>query len=206
LVEKDLNIDLSDLIDWAVEAYGANTETAELKSDAKGKLIEYMLDRFSAMYQDQNIPTVVFQAVRAKGITQPLDVNQRVQAVSAFYKLESAEALAAANKRVSNILTKNDAFIDAPSINESLLQEDAEKVLAKALSEKGSEVAPLFEKGDYEAYLLALSSLRESIDAFFDNVMVMADDDAVKQNRLALLNQLRNLFLQVADISQLQAQ
>jgi len=202
LVEKDLNIDLSDLIDWAVAAYG---ET-ELKSDAKGKLIEYMLDRFSAMYQDQNIPTVVFQAVRAKGITQPLDVNQRVQAVSAFYKLESAEALAAANKRVSNILTKNDAFIDAPSINESLLQEDAEKVLAKALSEKGSEVAPLFEKGDYEAYLLALSSLRESIDAFFDNVMVMADDDAVKQNRLALLNQLRNLFLQVADISQLQAQ
>lgn len=202
LVEKDLNIDLSDLIDWAIEAY----DSTELKADSKGKLIEYMLDRFSAMYQDQNIPTVVFQAVRAKGITQPLDVNQRVQAVSAFYKLESAEALAAANKRVSNILTKNDAFIDAPSINESLLQEDAEKVLAKALSEKGSEVAPLFEKGDYEAYLLALSSLRESIDAFFDNVMVMADDEAVKQNRLALLNQLRNLFLQVADISQLQAQ
>jgi len=148
----------------------------------------------------------VFQAVRAKGITQPRDINQRVQAVNAFYKLDSAEALAAANKRVSNILTKNDAFIAAPSINEALLQEDAEKVLAKALNEKGAEVSPLFAQGNYEAYLLALSSLRESIDAFFDNVMVMADDEAVKQNRLALLNQLRNLFLQVADISQLQAQ
>ena len=206
LVEKDLNIDLSDLIDWALAAYQDINADAQLDNDAKAKLIDYMLDRFSAMYQDQNIPTVVFQAVRAKGITQPRDINQRVQAVNAFYKLDSAEALAAANKRVSNILTKNDAFIAAPSINEALLQEDAEKVLAKALNEKGAEVSPLFAQGNYEAYLLALSSLRESIDAFFDNVMVMADDEAVKQNRLALLNQLRNLFLQVADISQLQAQ
>ena len=206
LVEKDLNIDLSDLIDWALAAYQEINADAQLDNDAKAKLIDYMLDRFSAMYQDQNIPTVVFQAVRAKGITQPRDINQRVQAVNAFYKLDSAEALAAANKRVSNILTKNDAFIAAPSINEALLQEDAEKVLAKALNEKGAEVSPLFAQGNYEAYLLALSSLRESIDAFFDNVMVMADDEAVKQNRLALLNQLRNLFLQVADISQLQAQ
>lgn len=197
LVEKDLNLDLSDLIDWATEAYG----DVDLNDAAKGKLVEYMLDRFSAMYQDQNIPTVVFQAVRAKGLTQPLDINQRVQAVYAFSKLESAEALAAANKRVSNILTKNDAFIDSPTVNEALLQEDAEKVLAKALNDKGAEVAPLFEQADFAGYLQSLSSLRESTDAFFDNVMVMADDEAVKQNRLALLNQLRNLFLQVADIS-----
>jgi glycyl-tRNA synthetase beta chain len=199
LVEKQINIDLSDLIDWAID----NNWPTELKAENKGKLTEYMLDRFSAWYQDQNIPTVVFQAVRAKGITQPLDINKRVQAVYAFSKLDSAEALAAANKRVSNILAKNDAFIDVPQVNEALLQEDAEKALSKALSEKAKEATPLFEQGQYAEYLTSLTSLRESIDAFFDNVMVMADDEAVKQNRLALLNQLRNLFLNVADISQL---
>ncbi len=199
LVEKQIDIDLSDLIDWAID----NNWPTELNADSKSKLIEYMLDRFSAWYQDENIPAVVFQAVRAKGITQPLDINKRVQAVFAFAKLDSAEALAAANKRVSNILTKNDAFIDAPQINEALLQEDAEKVLAKALAEKAQAAAPLFEQGQYAEYLTALTPLRDSIDAFFDNVMVMADDEAVKQNRLALLNQLRNLFLKVADISHL---
>lgn len=201
LVEKDLNIDLADLIQWALSVYEESSVETELKADTKSKLVEYMLDRFSAMYQDQNIPTVVFQAVRAKGITQPRDINQRVQAAYAFSKLESAEALAAANKRVSNILAKNDALADVKPVDEALLQEDAEKVLSKELIAKGLEVQPLFDQGDYEAYLLALSSLRGSIDNFFDNVMVMADDEAVKQNRLALLNQLRNLFLQVADIS-----
>jgi len=201
LVEKDLNIDLADLIQWALGVYEESSVETELKADTKSKLIEYMLDRFSAMYQDQNIPTVVFQAVRAKGITQPRDINQRVQAAFAFSKLESAEALAAANKRVSNILAKNDALADVKPVDEALLQEDAEKVLSKELIAKGLEVQPLFDQGDYEAYLMALSSLRGSIDNFFDNVMVMADDEAVKQNRLALLNQLRNLFLQVADIS-----
>ncbi len=92
-----------------------------------------MLDRFSAWYQDENIPAVVFQAVRAKGISQPKDINLRVQAVNAFYKLDSAEALAAANKRVSNILAKNSAHMDSPQVDEALLQEDAEKVLSKEL-------------------------------------------------------------------------
>ncbi|MEY8263831.1 MAG: glycine--tRNA ligase subunit beta [Bermanella sp.] len=197
LVEKDLNLDLSELIDWAID----NDWPIELKAETKSKLSEYMLDRFSAWYQDENIPAVVFQAVRAKGITQPKDINQRVQAVNAFYKLDSAQALAAANKRVSNIIAKNDAHMNAPQVNEALLQEDAEKVLSKELIAKGLAAQPLFDSGQYEEYLLSLASLRASIDDFFDNVMVMADDEAVKQNRLALLNQLRNLFLQVADIS-----
>jgi len=197
LVEKDLNLDLSELIDMAMD----NNWPIDLKEETKSKLTEYMLDRFSAWYQDENIPVVVFQAVRAKGITQPKDINQRVQAVNAFYKLDSAQALAAANKRVSNIIAKNDAYLNAPVVNESLLQEDAEKVLAKALDEKAQQAAPLFETGAYEEYLTSLASLRDSIDNFFDNVMVMADDEAVKQNRLALLNQLRNMFLKVADIS-----
>ena len=197
LVEKDLNLDLSDLIDWAMD----NNWPLELKAETKSKLTEYMLDRFSAWYQDENIPAVVFQAVRAKGISQPKDINLRVQAVNAFYKLDSAEALAAANKRVSNILAKNSAHMDSPQVDVALLQEDAEKVLSKELIAKATESAPLFEKGKYEEYLLSLASLRGSIDNFFDNVMVMADDEAIKQNRLALLNQLRNLFLKVADIS-----
>jgi len=197
LVEKQINIDLSELVSWAID----NNWQTELKDDTQSKLTEYLLDRFSAMYQDQSIPAVVFQAVRAKGITQPLDINKRVQAVFAFSKLESAAALAAANKRVSNILAKNNAVIDSPVINEALLQEDAEKVLAKELSTKAAEVQATFDSGNYAEYLTSLTSLRASIDAFFDNVMVMADDEAVKKNRLALLNQLRNLFLQVADIS-----
>ena len=201
LVEKDINIDISTLIDWAIGSSEENNWPIELKDDTKSKLTEYMLDRFSAMYQDQNIPAVVFQAVRAKGITQPLDINKRVQAVFAFSKLDSAAALAAANKRVSNILAKNNALSDVKPVNEALLIEDAEKVLAKELASKATEVQAIFDKGDYAEYLTALTSLRSSIDAFFDNVMVMADDEAVKQNRLALLNQLRNLFLQVADIS-----
>ncbi|MEH6346855.1 MAG: glycine--tRNA ligase subunit beta [Bermanella sp.] len=197
LVEKDLNLDLSDLIDWAMD----NNWPLELKAETKSKLTEYMLDRFSAWYQDENIPAVVFQAVRAKGISRPKDINLRVQAVNAFYKLDSAEALAAANKRVSNILAKNSAHMDSPQVDDALLQEDAEKTLSKELISKGLEAQPLFEQGKYEEYLLSLASLRGSIDNFFDNVMVMADDEAIKQNRLALLNQLRNLFLKVADIS-----
>ncbi len=197
LVEKELNLDLSDLIDWAID----NNWPIELKAETKSKLTEYMLDRFSAWYQDENIPAVVFQAVRAKGISQPKDINLRVQAVNAFYKLDSAQALAAANKRVSNILAKNNAHMDAPQVNDALLQEEAEMALSKELITKGLEAQPLFEQGAYEEYLLSLASLRGSIDNFFDNVMVMADDEAIKQNRLALLNQLRNLFLKVADIS-----
>ncbi len=197
LVEKDLDIDLSDLIDWAMD----NQWPIELKADTKAKLTEYMLDRFSAWYQDENIPAEVFMAVRARGITKPKDINQRVHAVHGFSKLEAAAALASANKRVSNILTKNDAAMTNPVVNETLLQEDAEKVLYRELSAKSSEVMPLFAAGQYAEALSSLASLRTATDQFFDSVMVMADDEAVKQNRLSLLNQLRNLFLQVADIS-----
>ena len=204
LVEKNINIDLGQLIDWALDSKWEVALTAEAKADTKATLIDYMLDRFSAWYQDQNIPTVVFQAVRAKGITQPLDINKRVQAVYAFSKLEGAEALAAANKRVSNILAKNDAFIGAPQVNEALLQEDAEKALAESVEVMTEALEPAFATGNYQEALSKLADLREPVDAFFDNVMVMADDEALKKNRLTLLNNLRNLFLQVADISVLQ--
>jgi glycyl-tRNA synthetase beta chain len=161
-----------------------------------------MLDRFRAFYEDANIPAEVFQAVTAKQLSQPLDINQRVLAVNEFSKLPQAQALAAANKRVSNILSKQSASANA-QVNTELLQEDAEKALAKAVSAKAELVTPLFDKREYTKALAALADLQQPVDAFFDSVMVMCDDPALQQNRLALLQQLRALFLEVADISYL---
>ena len=118
----------------------------------------------------------------------------------AFGLLPEAQALAAANKRVSNILSKS-SDVAQDSVNPSLLQESAEKSLAAAVTAKSEEVAPLYAVGDYTAALTALASLRQPVDNFFEDVMVMADDEALRNNRIALLKQLRNLFLQVADIS-----
>lgn len=199
LVEKKLDLDLNQLIDWAINNNWPTTPAANTKT----LLMEYMLDRFSAWYGDENIPTEVFQAVRARGISNPLDINQRVQAVNSFAKLDAAQALAAANKRVSNILAKVEGDV-ASSVNAALLQEDAEKALAAAVAAKQAAVKPLFATADYNAALNSLADLRETVDTFFDKVMVMADDAAVKNNRLALLKQLRDLFLEVADISLLQ--
>ncbi|HRF88541.1 MAG TPA: DALR anticodon-binding domain-containing protein, partial [Pseudomonadales bacterium] len=134
----------------------------------------------------------------------PLDIQQRVLAVHHFTQLPEAASLAAANKRVSNILNKSAVDVAVSSVvDAALLQEAAEKTLAAALAEKQQQVAPLFAQRDYSGTLSALASLREPVDTFFDGVMVMADDAALRNNRLALLAQLRALFLQVADISQL---
>ncbi len=197
LVEKQINIDLGDLIDWAL----ANNWATELRADTKATLTEYMLDRFSAWYQDENIPTGVFQSVRALGVTNALDINRRVQAVFTFGKLEAAQALAAANKRVSNILAKNGGENVEAKVNAELLQQAEEKALAEQVAAKKAVVEPLLANGDYSAALTELAGLREVVDAFFDNVMVIADDEAVKNNRLALLKQLSGLFMAIADIS-----
>jgi len=197
LVEKQINIDLGDLIDWAL----ANEWATELRADTKATLTEYLLDRFSAWYQDENIPTGVFQSVRALGVTNALDINRRVQAVFTFGKLEAAQALAAANKRVSNILAKNGGENVEAKVNAELLQQAEEKALAEQVAAKKAVVEPLLANGDYSAALTELAGLREVVDAFFDNVMVIADDEAVKNNRLALLKQLSGLFMAIADIS-----
>ncbi len=202
LVEKEINLDLGQLIDWAIES---TWETIP-KAETKATLTEYLLDRFSAWYQDENIPTEVFQSVRALGVTNALDINNRVQAVNAFFGMEEAQALAAANKRVSNILAKNGGDAVSAEVNSALLSEDAEKVLAQQVAEKQTAVEPLLAKAEYKEALASLADLRSAVDTFFDNVMVMADDEAVKNNRLALLKQLQGLFIAIADISQLQAQ
>ena len=206
LVEKEIDIDLGQLIDWALSpGEKANWETAP-KAETKATLIEYMLDRFSAWYKDEGISAEVFQAVRALNITNALDINNRVQAVNSFSAMNEAQALAAANKRVSNILAKNGGEAVTAEISTDLLSEDAEKVLAAQVAEKQTEVQPLLAEAKYKEALASLAGLRDAVDAFFDNVMVMADDEAVKNNRLALLKQLQGLFIAIADISLLQAQ
>ena len=198
LVEKNLALDLRELLTFAKAQHKNLTVGDELVE----QVLNYMLDRFRAMFEDANIPAEVFQSVAAKQLSQPLDINQRVLAVHEFSKLPQAQALAAANKRVSNILAKQNVDTNF-LVNAELLQEDAEKALFKAVSIKAGVVTPLFATREYTKALAALADLQPTVDAFFDSVMVMCDDQALQQNRLALLQQLRGLFLEVADISYL---
>jgi glycyl-tRNA synthetase beta chain len=166
-------------------------------------VFDFMLGRFRAWYQDEGIEVDVIQAVLVRRPTKPVDFDRRVKAVSHFRTLDAAEALAAANKRVGNILAKN-GITSQGSVDERLLSDDAEKVLASQVAKFATDLAPLYADGNYQEALSQLAGIRESVDNFFDNVMVMADDEAVKQNRLALLSQLSGLFLGIADISVLQ--
>lgn len=200
LVKRELDLDLRDVIAFSRNSFGDVLKSA----DSESKVLEYMLERLRAMYAEENITTETFNAVAAKQLSVPLDIHKRVLAVHSFTQLPEATSLAAANKRVSNILSKSaDGIAIDAGINNALLQEDAEKHLAKALAAKTAVVAPLFAARDYTATLASLADLREPVDAFFDKVMVMAEDEKLRNNRLALLAQLQALFLQVADISQL---
>ncbi|PSF13158.1 glycine--tRNA ligase subunit beta [Marinobacter shengliensis] len=196
IIERELPLDLNDLCAWAEEEHTNTTEpnTAEA-------VVDYMLERFRAHYDEQGIGAEVYLAVHARRPTRPLDFDRRVKAVEAFRQLPEALALAGANKRVSNILTKQGGDSIGETVDNALLQDTAEKTLAAKVEEQAQKVLPLFEQGDYASALTSLASLREPVDTFFDDVMVMADDEAVRDNRLALLNRLRNLFLRVADIS-----
>ncbi len=197
ILEKNIDIDLDSLIDWAID----NDWQTAPKAETKETLIHYLLDRFSAWYHDENIPSGVFQAVRALGITNALDINRRVHAVHKFSQLEAAAALASANKRVTNILNKNDGDKVTADVSTHLLQLDEEKKLAEQIQAKRQAISPLMAKADYSSALTVLSGLRPAVDAFFDNVMVMDEDLAVRNNRLALLKQLHSLFVGIADIS-----
>ena len=200
LIKRELDLDLRDLI-----AYARNSFSCELKTaDLENRVLDYMVERLRAICQEDSIATETFNAVAAKQLSVPLDIHKRVLAVHHFTQLPEAASLAAANKRVSNILSKSaDGINIATGVHAALLQETAEKTLAAALAEKTALVAPLYASRDYTQTLASLADLREPVDAFFDTVMVMADDEALRNNRLALLAQLQALFLQVADISQL---
>ena len=198
IVEKNLPLDLEDLVKKSAALFGDKLTNKNVVTD----VVDFMLGRFRAWYQDEGIAVDVIQAVLARRPTRPADFDARVRAVSHFCTLDSAEALAAANKRVSNILAKADAAIG--EINLTACVEPAEKALAEAVLALRTEVQPLIAQGDYTAVLDKLANLRAPVDSFFDNVMVNAEDPALRQNRLAILNTLQGLFLQVADISVLQ--
>ncbi|MBB1608007.1 MULTISPECIES: glycine--tRNA ligase subunit beta [unclassified Pseudomonas] len=196
LIEKQLDLDLGEAIAFAVGQYGDKVKAEGLAAQVQ----DFIFDRLRARYEDEGVDVAVYQAVRALTPTAPLDFDQRVQAVQAFRQLPEAEALAAANKRVSNILAKAEGEVPQ-SVNAGLLNEAAEKALGSAVAAAEGEVAPLARARDYRTALARLAALRAPVDAFFEEVLVNADDSAVRANRYALLAKLRGLFLGVADIS-----
>ena len=198
IVEKNLPLDLEDLVKKSAALFGDKLTNQNVVAD----VVDFMLGRFRAWYQDEGIAVDVIQAVLARRPTRPADFDARVRAVSHFRTLDSAEALAAANKRVANILAKAEGDIGA--IDVALCVEPAEQVLAQSVLSLAKEVQPLIAQGEYTAVLDKLAGLRQPVDNFFDNVMVNAEDAKLRQNRLAILNTLQGLFLQVADISLLQ--
>lgn len=199
IVEKKLPLDLVTLTQEAARLYGNKLSNANVVDD----VVEFMLGRFRAWYQDEGYTIDVIQAVLARRPTRPADFDARVKAVSHFRSLEEAASLADSNKRVANILAKVDTPLNG-NVNAAILKEAAEIKLATHLVVMRDKLAPLFAEGNYQQALVELADLREHVDAFFDQVMVMAEDEALRINRLTLLSKLRELFLQVADISLLQ--
>ncbi|VEI75947.1 Glycine--tRNA ligase beta subunit [Mannheimia haemolytica] len=198
IVEKNLPLDLAEIVAKSTALFGDKLTNKNVVED----VVDFMLGRFRAWYESEGIAVDVIQAVLARRPTKPADFDARVRAVSHFRTLDSAEALAAANKRVSNILAKADIAIG--EIDLTACVEPAEKALAEAVIALKAEVQPLIAQGDYTAVLDKLANLRQPVDAFFDGVMVNAEDQKLRQNRLAILSTLQGLFLQVADISLLQ--
>ncbi len=199
IIEQRLDLDLLEMLNHATEANKALFDNDSVTI----QVFDFMMSRLKAYYQEQGIAPDTFEAVLVQRPSRPLDFDARLKAVTTFRQLAEADSLAAANKRISNILKKSEEAIPE-KVDGKLLQESAEKALHKEIEAMAKRVAPLFAKRDYEAALKQLAGLREVVDNFFDQVMVMAEDDKIRANRLALLGQLRALFLEVADLSQLQ--
>lgn len=196
IVEKNYNLDLRDLVSFAVGGF-YDLPAAETVLD---EVISYCIERFKAWYQEEGLPNEIFQAVHAKNLSNPLDINLRVKAVAAFLLLPEALPLAEANKRVSNILSKNN-ITETQEVVRNLLVEGSEIRLFKHLEEASMKFRPLFQQRNYTEALQSLAYLKDAVDLFFDNVMVMVDDAETRRNRLALLQKLRAIFFEIADIS-----
>lgn len=200
IIENKLDVSIQRLIELALQGYA---EIIKNPAQTLSEATAFLEGRYRAKYEDQGVTIDVIQAVQALSPSSPLDFEQRINAVNHFRTLPEAAALAAANKRVANILAKEPAT--AGEVSEEQLVEDAEKGLYQAIQQLIPHVEPLLSTRQYTEALSALATLRAPIDHFFDNVMVMADDQALRANRLRLLNQLRQLFTAIADISVLQA-
>jgi glycyl-tRNA synthetase beta chain len=199
MVGKNLDLDLRNCLELAAAQFPEDT----LAEGTTGQVLVYMIERFRAWFEEEHIAAEVFRAVSARNLSRPLDIQRRVHAVDAFTRLPQAAALAAANKRVSNILDKLEEGHQFGEVSADLLQEPQEKALAEQLQALAHTSGEHLARDEYTQALACLADLRDTVDSFFDSVMVNADDSALRHNRLNLLKKLRDLFLQVADISQL---
>lgn len=196
LIEKQLDLDLTGAVQFAVKQYGAKVKAAGLAD----QVLEFIFDRLRARYEDEGIDVATYLSVRALQPGSALDFDQRVQAVQAFRKLPEAEALAAVNKRVSNLLSKAEGAI-AEQVEPKYFDNANEFSLYSAIQQADQAVQPMAAARQYSESLARLAALRDPVDAFFEAVMVNAEDAKVRANRYALLSRLRGLFLGVADIS-----
>lgn len=220
LIEARLDLDLKAHL---AEALAALPESALAAGLGKGKdgqapeldagrrrsalaaeLYEFIVDRLRGYYAEQGMTGEVFEAVRALSPASLLDFDRRLHAVVQFATLPEAQSLAAANKRIGNILRQAGDSGHA-ALDPSLLESDAERELVRAVEQAEASGDPLIAAGDYVGLLATLAALRDPVDHYFDNVMVMADDEGVRRNRLALLARIRSMFLRVADVSMLPA-
>lgn len=200
-IERRLPVDLLALIDQALKL-----QPVAIKPGVASEAYDYIMERLRAYYleggSDLSVTTEMFDAVLANRPASPLDFDKRLRALAEFLKLNDAQSLAAANKRISNILRKSGSE-SFGAVNAELLRDPAEQVLSEQVAAMTKVTEPLFAARDYTQALTKLAGLRAAVDAFFDGVMVMADDKQLQANRLALLAQLRALFGRVADLSRL---
>jgi glycyl-tRNA synthetase beta chain len=198
VIEAGLPLDIRYWVERAAAAYQQLTISAEQQAE----IVAFIVSRLKSYYQDAGVSAQVFDAVRDTGVTRLLELNQRIQAVRHFANLEQAESLSAANKRIANILKK----VAQPwpdDVSESRFVHEAEGVLWSVFCNVRAQSLAAMAQADYQQALVVLAVLREPVDAFFDQVHVMADDAALQANRIAMLNHIRQAFLAVADISRL---
>ena len=196
LIDKKLDLDLTQAVVFAVGQFGGKVKQAGLAE----QLLEFVFDRLRARYEDEGVDVSVYLSVRALQPGSALDFDQRVQAVQAFRKLPEADALAAVNKRVSNLLSKADNLGNT-EVDPGLFADAKEFSLNSAIAKAENAVKPLLAERNYAEALARLATLREPVDAFFEAVMINADDAGVRKNRYAMLARLRGLFINIADIS-----
>ncbi|MEJ2566506.1 MAG: glycine--tRNA ligase subunit beta [Gammaproteobacteria bacterium] len=198
MIECGLDLDLKDLIEHSAGAYPADLAATNVAD----QVFDFMMERLRSYYHESGTPPDVFDAVVAQRPTRPFDFEMRIRAVTAFRAMPEAKSLAAANKRIRNILKQAEENIPA-EVDAAQLVEPAERALYRQLAALSDDVGPLFDAGDYTTALQRLAGLREAVDGFFDKVMVMTDEEKLRRNRLALLARLNGLFLRAADFSRL---
>jgi glycyl-tRNA synthetase beta chain len=201
MLERNIDLNLVDVLSYCNAQLNIGKRAKLSGTELEKQVLTYTLERFKSWYKEKGLPAEVFLSVAALKLSNPLDIDARVTAVHRFTLLPEASSLAAANKRVSNILTKQLAHSDVVPLNTALLQEEAEKQLSDSLKSLETLITPLLANRDYNAVLEKLAELKQPVDQFFEDVMVMAEDMELRQNRLALLDKLHKLFINVADIS-----